>query len=237
MIKPIQVSVSILCADFVRLADEVKKIEKSGADRIHVDVMDGHFVPPVTVGDLVVRAIRPLTKLPIDAHLMVEHPETMIKDFAEAGADSIAVHVECYGDLKPQCRRFGEFPKELEKLDLLRAKQNIEQIKDLGKEAVMVINPGTSIELLDPLLPELDGVLVMSVNPGFASQKFIPEALRKLQYLSERFQEDIAVDGGINAMTGAQAVKAGATILATASHFFHAEDQAGCIKQLKSGGV
>ncbi len=237
MNKPIQISVSILCADFSCLADEIKKIARSGADMIHVDVMDGHFVPPVTIGAMIVKAIRPLTKLPIDAHLMVEHPETMIEDFAQAGADSISIHAECYGNLKQGCRGFGEFPKEIDLLDSFKAKQDIAKIKELGKKVFLVINPGTGVKVLDPVLRELDGVLVMSVNPGFSHQKFMPVALAKIQYLRDHFSGEVAIDGGINNMTGAEAVKAGATILATASHFFNAEDPSACVRELKSGKV
>jgi len=231
----IQVSVSILCADFANLADEVKKIEKSGADMIHVDVMDGHFVPPVTIGALIVKAVRPLTRLPIDAHLMVEYPGTQIADFIGAGTDSISIHAECYGELKPGCRKFGEFPKEITALDSLKAKQDIARIKEAGRKAFMVINPGTEAFVLEPVLPELDGVLVMSVNPGFSHQKFMPAALAKVQYLRERFQGEIAIDGGINDITGAEAVKAGATILATASYFFNSDNSSASVRILKSG--
>ncbi|HSV43249.1 MAG TPA: ribulose-phosphate 3-epimerase [Candidatus Bathyarchaeia archaeon] len=233
--KPIQISVSILCADFANLTEEIKKIEKAGADMVHVDVMDGHFVPPVTIGALLVKAVRPLTKLPIEAHLMVEYPETMIDDFANAGADIISIHAECYGNLKKECRGFGEFPKEIDRLDTFRAKGAVARIKALGKKAFMVVNPGTAIGLLEPLLPDLDGVLVMSVNPGFSHQKFMPVSLSKLQYLAQHFSGDVAIDGGINQMTGAEAVKAGANILATASYFFNAQQPAEAVRLLKTG--
>jgi len=235
MNKPIQVSISILCADFMNLAHEIRKIEKSGADMVHVDVMDGHFVPPITIGSLILKALRPLTRLPIDAHLMVEHPETQIQDFLDAGADSISIHAECYGKLKPQCLKFGEFPKEITGLDSLRARQDIDRIKQAGKQAFMVINPGTDVQVLDPVLKELDGVLVMSVNPGFSHQKFMPVSLPKIQYLKEHFSGEIAIDGGINEKTGAEAVKAGATILATASYFFQSQDPSASVRLLKSG--
>ncbi len=237
MNKSIQVSVSILCADFAHLSDEIKKIEKSGADMVHVDVMDGHFVPPITIGSLMVRALRPITRLPIDAHLMVEHPETQIQDFIDAGADSISIHAECYGKLKADCRKFGEFPKEISALDPIRARQDIARIKQAGKEAFMVVNPGTDITVLDPVLNDLDGVLVMSVNPGFAHQKFMPAALAKVQYLKDHFSGAIAIDGGINDKTGPEAVKAGATILATASYFFNSKDPSAGVRLLKSGKV
>lgn len=235
MKQSIQVSVSILCADFARLADEIKKIEKAGADMIHVDVMDGHFVQPLTVGALIVQALRPVTRLPIEAHLMVEHPGTLIADFLKAGADSISLHAECYGELKEKCRDFGAFPKEIISLDAGKARQDIAVIKQAGKEAFMVVNPGTDIQLLDPVLDDLDGVLVMSVNPGFARQKFMPAALAKVQYLKENFQGKIAIDGGIDQVTAPEAVKAGAGILATASYFFNSEDPSTSVRILKSG--
>ncbi|MEW5894476.1 MAG: ribulose-phosphate 3-epimerase [Candidatus Omnitrophota bacterium] len=235
MNNSIKISISILCADFARLADEVRKIEKSGADMIHVDVMDGHFVPPVTIGPLILKALRPLTTLPIDAHLMVEHPETMLNDFAAAGADIITVHAECYGRLKPEAAGFGNFPKEIAEIHGSKAKEDIAMIRSLGKKVFMALNPGTEVSLLDPLLPYLDGVLVMSVNPGFSHQKFMPAALSKIQYLSRFFKGEIAVDGGINDITGLEAVKAGATILATASHFFSCQNQSVCVQQLKTG--
>lgn len=235
MSKSIKISVSILCADFSSLADEIKKIEKSGADMVHVDVMDGHFVPPITIGSMIVKAIRPLTKLPIDVHLMVEHPEVLIEEFAQAGADIISIHAECYGDLRVECRGFGDYPKEIDLLDSNRVRQDIVKIKKLGKKAFMVVNPGTDIQVLDLVLDELDGVLIMSVNPGFSYQKFMPVALSKAQYLSEHFDGDIAIDGGINDMTGAQALKAGVNVLATASYFFNAQDKRECVRCLKGG--
>lgn len=235
MNKSIKISVSILCADFSYLADEIKKIEKSGADMIHVDVMDGHFVPPITIGAMIVKAVRPLTKLFIDVHLMVEHPEVLIEEFVQAGADSISIHAECYGSLKPECRGFGDFPKEIDSLDSNKARQDIDKIKKLGKKVFMVISPGTDVQVLDPVLDILDGVLIMSVNPGFSHQKFMPVALSKAQYLRDHFDGDIAIDGGINHMTGAQALKAGVNILATASCFFNAQDKRECIRSLKVG--
>jgi len=233
MTKPIQISVSILCADFSRLAEEIKKIESSGADRIHVDVMDGHFVAPITIGPLIVKAIRPLTKLPIDAHLMIDHPSDHLEEFIKAGADAIMVHAECYGRRRPQCAAYGEFPKEIDRLEYEALLRDIEIIKEAGRKAFLVFNPGTPVEL-GPLAAELDGVLIMSVNPGFAHQQFMPIALAKIEKLSRTFQGDISVDGGINDLTAPQAVKAGANVLATASYFFGAHDPKTLVKQLKS---
>jgi len=236
MTKPIQISVSILCSDFSRLSEEIKKIESSGADRIHVDVMDGHFVAPITVGPLIVKAIRPLTKLPIDAHLMVDHPSDHIEEFAKAGADAIMVHAECYGRRRPQCASYGDFPKEVDRIEYDALRPDIEAIKNSGKKAFLVFNPGTPVEL-GPLAAELDGVLVMSVNPGFAHQQFMPVALSKIEKLSRTFSGDISVDGGINGLTAPQAVKAGANILATASYFFGAHDPKELVREMKSLGL
>ena len=135
----IKVSISVLCADFSSLASEIRKIEESGADMIHVDIMDGHFVPPITIGPMIVKTLRPLTRLPIDAHLMVEYPDLLFDDLAEAGVDVISIHAECYGNLKEGCRAFGEFPKEIDFLDLSRATQAVEKIKKLGKKSFMVV--------------------------------------------------------------------------------------------------
>lgn len=233
MTKPIQISVSILCSDFSRLAEEIKKIESSGADRIHVDVMDGHFVAPITIGPLIVKAIRPLTKLLIDAHLMVDHPSDHLEEFIKAGADAIMVHAECYGQRRPECAAYGDFPKEIDHLEYDALLRDIEIIKAAGRKAFLVFNPGTPVEL-GPLASELDGVLIMSVNPGFSHQQFMPVALAKIEKLSRTFQGDISVDGGINDLTAPQAVKAGANVLATASYFFGSHDPKALVKHLKA---
>ena len=232
MSKNIKVAASILCADFTQLGKEIKKCEESGVDIIHVDVMDGHFVPNITIGPLIVEAIRPLTTLPIEAHLMIEHPGMFIDDFIDKGADIISVQAECYGHLKEGCRKLGEYPKEVESIDPAKAQKDLQKIKSRGKKAFMVLNPGTPL-CLDPVLSDLDGVLIMSVNPGFAKQKFMPQFLSKIQQLRLKFSGDIAVDGGINATTAPEAVKAGANILDTASYFFGAEDPKQVIKYLQ----
>ena len=232
MSKEIKVSASILCADFTKLGEEIKLCEDAGVDMLHIDVMDGHFVPNITIGPALIKAIRPLTKLPVEAHLMIENPSVYINDFIEAGADVIALHCECYGPLKEGCREFGQFPKEVESVDAEKARTDIRKIKAGGKKAFMVVNPGTPL-CLSSLYGDLDGVLVMSVNPGFAKQKFMPSVLPKIQVLSTEFERDIAIDGGINEVTAPEAVKAGANILATASYFFSSQKPREAVKFLK----
>jgi len=232
MTPPIKVSPSILCADFSKLGEEVKKCCDAGVDMFHIDVMDGHFVPNITIGPVIVKAVRPLTTLPIEAHLMIENPGSYIDAFIDAGADIISLHVECYGKRTAQCRGFNQFPKEIEKFDVAAARVDIEKIKRRGKQAFFVINPGTPL-YIEPLVGEIDGVLVMSVNPGFANQKFIPSVLPKLQQLREMYDGDIAIDGGINETTAPEAVKAGANILATASYFFGSSKPREVVKYLK----
>lgn len=230
MSKEIQVSASILCADFTKLGEEIKFCEEAGADIIHVDVMDGHFVPNITIGALIVQAIRPLTQLPIEAHLMIENPDRYIDDFADAGADIISVHAECYGTLRDSS---GGYPREVEAINPERALADIRKIKGRGKRAFMVLNPGTPL-CIQGVLPEIDGVLIMSVNPGFAKQKFMPQVLPKIQQLRNNFGGDIAIDGGINDLSAPEAVKAGANVLATASYLFGSANPKEIVKHLKS---
>ncbi len=233
MTKDIQVSASILCADFTKLGDEVRKCAEAGVDMLHVDVMDGHFVPNISIGQIIVKAIRPVTQLPIEAHLMIEHPGRYIDDFIEAGADIISLHAECYGLRREGCGKFDQYPKEIDTIDYAKARQDILKIKDKGKKAFMVLNPGTPV-CFGELLKDLDGVLVMSVNPGFAKQKFMPEALPKIQQLRETFDGDISIDGGVNASTAPKAVAAGVNILATASYLFGSENPKEAVQYLKS---
>ncbi len=232
MNKPIRVSASILCADFTNLGDEIKKCEDAGADIIHVDVMDGHFVPNISIGSVIVEAIRPITKLPIDTHLMITNPSSYIDDFIEKGADIISIHAECYGQLKEGFREEGEFPKVLESLDVALLQQDITKIKDKGKKVFVVVNPETSL-CFESIEKNIDGVLIMSVNPGFAKQKFMGSVLEKVRDLRSRFDGDIAIDGGVNAQTAPEAVIAGVNILATASYLFGALDSKKAVSFLK----
>lgn len=233
MKKDIQISASILCADFTKLGDEVRKCEDAGVDMLHIDVMDGHFVPNISIGRVIVEAIRPITKLPIETHLMIENPGRYINDFIEAGADIIFVHAECYGERRAQCRQEGQYPKEVDTIDADRARIDINAIQSKGKKAFMVVNPGTPV-CFRSLLSDLDGILIMSVNPGFAKQKFIPGVLSKIEELRETYDGDISIDGGVNASTAPSAVAAGANILATASYFFGSADPKRAVEDLKS---
>ncbi|WP_437599093.1 ribulose-phosphate 3-epimerase [Sorangium sp. So ce590] len=199
------VAPSILSADFGRLAEEVRAAEAAGADWIHVDVMDGRFVPNITIGPLIVRAVRAATRLPLDVHLMIVEPERYVDEFAAAGADRISVHVEA----SPHLHR------------------TIQQIRDAGARPGVVLNPHTSEESIRYVLPDLDLVLVMSVNPGFGGQRFIPATLPKLRSLRQAIDQaglDIAleVDGGIAPSTSGQVIAAGATALVAGSAVFGA---------------
>ncbi len=212
----IKIAPSILSADFGRLAEEVRAVEAAGADVIHIDVMDGHFVPNLTIGPLVVRAIRPTTELPFDVHLMIEAPERYIEDFAEAGADWISVHVETCPHLH----------------------RTIQQIKSLGKWAGVAINPATPLEALDYILEEIDYVLIMSVNPGFGRQSFIPSSLRKIARLRELISQRglsvaIEVDGGINLSTISQVSQAGAEIFVAGSAIYGTQNYQETILKLR----
>jgi len=233
MKRNILVSASILCADFTKLGDEIRKCEDAGVDTIHVDVMDGYFVPNISIGNVIVEAVRSVTKLPIETHLMIEHPGRYINDFISSGADIITVHAECYGKRRARCRELNQFPKEVDNINIDDARKDIHFIKGKGKKAFMSLNPGTPL-CFGPLLDELDGVLVMSVNPGFAKQKFMPEVLSKIEELNGIFDGDISVDGGVKESSAAQAVQAGANMLATASYFFGSDNPKGIVQYLKS---
>ena len=214
--RPIRIAPSILSADFARLGAEVEAIDRGGADYIHVDVMDGHFVPNLTIGPLVVEAIRRVTKRPLDVHLMIENADRWIDEFARAGADLIGVHAEA----SPHLHR------------------SIGAIREAGKRAVVVLNPHTPLEHVRWVLPDVHMVLVMSVNPGFGGQKFIPSALPKITALRRMIDEqgldvDIEVDGGIKLDNVASAAAAGANVFVSGSGVFGTPDYAATIAELR----
>ncbi|MEI6438007.1 MAG: ribulose-phosphate 3-epimerase [Candidatus Omnitrophota bacterium] len=235
--KKFEVSASLLSADFARVADSLKLCEACGVERLHVDVMDGHFVPNITIGPVVTAAARQATKMSIEAHLMIEHPWDYIDAFIDAGADVIGLHVECYGERRAACRGYGQYPKEIDVLDVAAFKRDMARIKAHGREACAVVNPGTPIEVLDGVISEVGSVLVMSVNPGFSGQKFMPAALDKIRYVRARFNGDIGIDGGINAQTAPLAAAAGANIFITGSYFFSSPDPRAAADGLKSHSV
>jgi len=211
-----KISPSILSADFARLGEEVQAVEQGGADYIHVDVMDGHFVPNITIGAPVVKALRPVTALPLDVHLMIENPDTYIPDFAAAGADIITVHQEAVPHLH----------------------RTVQLIKSHGKRAGVSLNPATPIETLDLILAEVDMVLLMTVNPGFGGQSFIPFTLKKItrmRAMIERSGRDIEleVDGGVKASNIAEIAKAGADVFVAGSAVFSGGDYARNLAELR----
>jgi len=218
MKRTIKVAPSILSADFSRLGEEIKAVEAAGADLIHIDVMDGHFVPNITIGPLIVQACRKATKLPLDVHLMIEDPELYIADFAKAGADYITVHAEAARHLH-------------------RLVQSIREHK--GVKAGVSLNPATPLEELDYILDELDLVLIMSVNPGFGGQAFIPSALRKIRELRQLINDrklsvEIEVDGGVKPENAAAIAGAGADILVAGSAVYGAKDYAAAIREIRA---
>jgi ribulose-phosphate 3-epimerase len=211
-----KIAPSILSADFARLGEEVKMLEQIGADYVHVDVMDGQFVPNITIGPLVVAAIRPVTSLPLDVHLMIQRPSAYVEAFAKAGADIITVHAET----DPHLHRL------------------IEQIKATGAKAGVSLNPSTPLSVLDEILPYIDMVLIMTVNPGFGGQSFIPTMLDKIRRLRDRIDAlgldiDIEVDGGISAKNIAEVSAAGANVFVAGSAVFNAPDPAQAVAEMK----
>ena len=215
----VQIAPSILSADFGRLSEEIRSVEEAGADVIHVDVMDGHFVPNITMGPMVVEAIRSVTKLPLDVHLMIESPDLYIDDFARAGASWLTVHVEACTHLH----------------------RTIQAIRAHGLRAGAALNPATSPSTLEYVLEDLDLILVMSVNPGFGGQNFIPSALNKIRCLRRSLTRSgycvpIEVDGGINLQSIEAVVSAGADICVVGSAVFGSHDYGATIRRLKKLG-
>ncbi|WP_298826225.1 ribulose-phosphate 3-epimerase [uncultured Planococcus sp.] len=215
----IKIAPSILAADFAKLGEEVLEVEKAGADWIHVDVMDGHFVPNISFGPIVLNAIRPLTKLPMDVHLMIENPDQYIEEFAKAGADFITVHVEACPHLH----------------------RTIQLIRSLGVKPGVVLNPHTPIETIQHVLEDIDLVLFMTVNPGFGGQKFIHSVVPKVKQLSDIIKEkglsiEIEIDGGINEETIIPCAEAGATVFVAGSAIYSKKDRTQALQAIRKAG-
>ena len=218
--RSLMIAPSILSADFTRLGDEIRAVEAAGADVIHVDVMDGHFVPNITIGPLVVRAVRAVTDLPVDVHLMITVPDRYLKDFIDAGADWVTVHVEACVHLH----------------------RTLACIKDLGRKAGAVLNPATSLTTLDYVLAEVDLVMLMSVNPGFGGQSFIPSAIDKIRRLRQMLDAvnpgaGIEVDGGIGPATIGAVAEAGANIFVAGSAIYGQAEYGPVIRDLRQRAV
>ncbi|MCM3759403.1 ribulose-phosphate 3-epimerase [Alkalihalobacillus oceani] len=212
----IKIAPSILSANFAKLGQEVKEVEQGGADYIHVDVMDGHFVPNITIGPLIVDALRPVTRLPLDVHLMIENPDLYIPQFAKAGADIISVHAEACPHLH----------------------RTVHLIKEQGKKAGVVLNPATPVAMIEQVLPDLDLVLLMTVNPGFGGQSFIESVLPKIEQVAALVNEqgldvEIEVDGGVNQETAKRCIAAGANVLVAGSAIYNKQDRAAAIAAIR----
>lgn len=216
MVEEVRIAPSILSADFMKLGEEVEKVDRGGADLLHVDVMDGRFVPNITIGPLVVKALRGQTRLPLDVHLMIVEPEKYVEDFATAGADIITVHVEATHHLQRLLKR----------------------IRELGKKAGVSLNPHTPLSAIEWVLGDVDLVLIMTVNPGFGGQTFIPQMIQKIEQLRQKVDRyslpvDIEVDGGIKVDNVANVAGAGADIVVSGSGIFRTVDYGATIKEMK----
>ncbi|MCH1623827.1 ribulose-phosphate 3-epimerase [Fredinandcohnia quinoae] len=212
----IKIAPSILSANFSKLAEEIIDVENGGADYIHIDVMDGHFVPNITIGPLIVEAVRPITSLPLDVHLMIENPDQYIPAFAKAGADYISVHVEACPHLH----------------------RTIQLIKSFGVKAGVVLNPATSLQSILHIIDDIDLVLLMTVNPGFGGQAFIKSVLPKIQEISGLVKErnlsiEIEVDGGVNEETAKLCISAGANVLVAGSAVYNQTDRKKAISLIR----
>ncbi|MEH7611294.1 ribulose-phosphate 3-epimerase [Gottfriedia acidiceleris] len=212
----VKIAPSILSANFAKLGEEILDVERGGADYIHVDVMDGHFVPNITIGPLIVEAIRPVTKLPLDVHLMIEKPDQYIEQFVKAGADIITVHVEACTHLH----------------------RTIQTIKSLGIKAGVVLNPATPVSTIEQIIDDVDMVLLMTVNPGFGGQKFIQSVVPKIKQVANLIKErnlsvEIEIDGGVDEHTAKICVEAGATVLVAGSAVYNKEDRKEAIAKIR----
>jgi ribulose-phosphate 3-epimerase len=212
----IKIAPSILSANFIKLGEEIKAAEEAGVDMLHIDIMDGHFVPNITIGPFIVESIRQVTSLPLDVHLMIEEPDTYLRDFIKAGADYVTVHLEASVHLH----------------------RTVQLIKETGVKAGVSLNPATPVWSLEDILPDIHLVLLMSVNPGFGGQKFIPQALDKIRILKKFIKEKglttlIEVDGGINIDNAKDVASAGADILVMGSAFFHSGNYKEIMKRVK----
>ncbi len=212
----VRISPSILSADFARLGEEIREVERAGADYIHIDVMDGHFVPNITVGPMIVKAARGITRLPLDVHLMISDPDQYIDDFAKAGAGILTVHIET----------------------LKHVHRTIQHIKDKGVMPGLALNPATPLDVLDYILDDLDMVLLMTVNPGFEGQRFIPEVIPKIKRLKEEIDRrdldvDVEVDGGINPEVIGDVARAGANVFVAGSAIFYSKDYEKTIRLMR----
>ena len=213
----VKIAPSILAADFARLGEEIARVEAAGADMLHVDVMDGHFVPNLTIGPPVIKAIKSVTTLPLDVHLMVDQPDGLLPDFIDAGSDNLTVHVEA-------CRHLH---------------RTVQSIRDAGVQASVVLNPATSLHALDEILPDVHMVLLMSVNPGFGGQSFLPSTLEKIRQLRARIRKRglpvaIEVDGGVKADNAAEICAAGADVLVAGTAIFGQPDYEAAISSLRA---
>ncbi|MEE9591218.1 MAG: ribulose-phosphate 3-epimerase [Thermodesulfobacteriota bacterium] len=211
-----KIAPSILSADFANLQEEIKAVEDAKADYLHIDVMDGHFVPNITIGSQIVEAVRRVTTLPLDVHLMIESPEKFIPAFAKAGSDIITVHIEA-------CKHLH---------------RTIQQVKEFGIRVGVSLNPSTSLKLLDHVIEDIDLVLIMSVNPGFSGQEFIRSSLRKVEGVRKRLdteglKAELEIDGGIKILNIAEASRAGADVFVAGSAIFGSEDYKGTIRAMR----